>query len=137
MLITLFYVSSALFPWLVATAAFAFFFGRAYGIEVGKLSHELDKKRRREMRANLLAELKREEKAAEFQAEMAEVAEKQQQTEPADEERLELVPTPPPPEDVAEAAAAAATEGVPGEELEGEKEGNGEEVGEEEFENEA
>lgn len=55
--IVAFYVASALFPWITATAVFAFLAGRACGIQVGKLNAEIEQENNRAMRSKIIAEM--------------------------------------------------------------------------------
>ena len=55
--IVLFYVMSAVFPWVSITAAFAFFAGRECGIRVGELNSRLEEEKRQNMRSKIMKEL--------------------------------------------------------------------------------
>jgi hypothetical protein len=55
-IIVLLYIGTALVPWLSVTAFFSFLFGRAYGVEVEKLSCKLEREREDVMRARLIRE---------------------------------------------------------------------------------
>lgn len=56
-IIVLFYVMSAVFPWVSITAAFAFFAGRECGIRVGELNSRLEYEKRQNMRSKIMKEL--------------------------------------------------------------------------------
>ena len=56
-IIVLFYVMSAVFPWVSITAAFAFFAGRECGIRVGELNSRLEEEKRQNMRSKIMEEL--------------------------------------------------------------------------------
>ena len=55
--IVAFYMASALFPWITATAVFAFLAGRACGIQIGKMNAEIEQENSRAMRSKIIAEL--------------------------------------------------------------------------------
>ena len=55
--IVVFYMASALFPWITATAVFAFLAGRACGIQIGKMNAEIEQENSRVMRSKIIAEL--------------------------------------------------------------------------------
>lgn len=55
--IVLFYVMSAVFPWVSITAAFAFFAGRECGIRVGEVNLRLEEEKRQNMRSKIMEEL--------------------------------------------------------------------------------
>ena len=55
-IIVLLYIGTALVPWLSVTAFFSFLFGRAYGVEVEKLSCKLEREREDVLRARLIRE---------------------------------------------------------------------------------
>lgn len=58
--ICLFYIASALFPWVSITAVFAFLAGRSCGIQVGKLNAAIEDEKTKAMRFRLLAELQKQ-----------------------------------------------------------------------------
>ena len=57
--IVAFYIASALFPWISATAVFAFLAGRSCGIKVGKLNAEIEEESRQRMRCRILEEFQK------------------------------------------------------------------------------
>ena len=63
--ISLFYVASALFPWISITAVFAFLAGRSCGIQVGKLNAAIEHEKTEAMRFRILAELQKQKQQVE------------------------------------------------------------------------
>ena len=58
-MITVVYISAAMFPWIVMTAGFAFFIGRSYGFEIGKLNVKLEQEKTEAIRSKLVAEMEK------------------------------------------------------------------------------
>ena len=59
--IVLFYIVTAILPWLSITVVFSFLAGRSCGIKVGELNASLERENKRALRAKILSELKKKD----------------------------------------------------------------------------